>query len=147
MVQRRKVELRERRLPAEQLQVRLVVAADGGVGVREVGDLPLERVQFGGHRVEFRLEGLRLLAKLPSLGLPRFPLGGVLRLADRFGNLVRAAVEVLDFGLPRLALCFEGNEAVHVNLGAAVDAILFDEFRVFDDESAIEHGQGLRVRD
>ncbi len=108
--------------------------------MREVGDVALDRVQFGGDGVEFRLQGLGLFPKLPPLLLPRFPLGGVFSLADRLGDLVRVAIALLDFDLFGFALRFELYEAVHVNFHAAVCAVLLDEFGVFENESAIEHG-------
>ena len=95
VVQRRKVELGQRRVAAEQFQVRLVVHADRRVGVRQVGNLPVDRVQFGGHLVELRLDGLRLLADLPALVFAGLALGRVLGLADRLGDLVRLAIEFL----------------------------------------------------
>ena len=72
VIERLEIELRQRRLAAEQLQVRLVVRADRGVGMREVGDRAVDGVQLGGERVELGLRRLRLLAQLPAL-LPCAP--------------------------------------------------------------------------
>ncbi len=142
VVQRLEIELRQRRLAAKQLQVRLVVHADRRVGVRHVGNLPVDRVQLGGHLRRVPLcSGLGLLAKLPALFLAGLAFGRVLGLADRLGDLVRLAIELLDLDLAgALRSRFELDKAVHVNLDAAVDAVLFHQFGVFDDESAVEHG-------
>ncbi len=79
------------------------------------------------------------LAELPPPLLQRVALGGVLRLADRLGQFVRLAVELLDLGLQRLSLAVQGHESIDVGLRAAAAAIFLHQFRVVDDEFAIEH--------
>ena len=68
----------------------------------------------------------------------------VLGLADRLGDLVGLAVELVDLGLLGLALALQLDEPVDVDLDAAVGAVLLDQFGVFDDEFAVEHGDGGR---
>ncbi len=142
VIQRLEIELRQRGLAAEQFEVRLVVHADRGVGMREVGNLPVERLQLDGQRVELRLASLRLFAQQPALFLAGLAFGRVFRLADRLRDLVRLAIELFDFHLEQPAGLFELDEAVDVDLHAAVDAVLGDEVGVFDDEFAVEHDSG-----
>ena len=116
--------------------------------MREVGNLPMERFQLSGQRVELGLPGLRLLAQQPALFFASLAFGGVFRLADRLRHLVRLAIEFFDFDLEEPAGLFELNEAMDIDFDAAVRAVLGDQFDVIDDEFAIEHGEvrGLGVR-
>ena len=83
--------------------------------MRQVGDLPVNRVQLGGQPVQFGLQLLDLFAQLAALVLPRLALGRVLGLADRLGDLVGLAVRLPRPGLAALARCSECDEVVHVN--------------------------------
>ena len=140
VVQRLEIERRQGRLAAEQLEVGLVVDADRGVGVRDIGDRAMDRLLLDGDGVQFRLDFGGPSAEVASLGLQRFAFRLVLGLADGFREFVRLAIELFDLGLQGLPPAVEGDEAINVGLGAAMAAILLDEFGVFDDEFAIEHG-------
>ena len=75
----------------------------------------------------------RLFAQAAAFFLAGLALGGVFGLADRLGDLVGLAVELFELALQGLPLVFQLDEAVDVDLGVAVAAVLFDEFGVFDE--------------
>ncbi len=141
VIQRLEIELRQRRLAAEELQVRLVVHADRGGGVREIGNRPHDRVRFGHDLVELLLDLGGLVADAAAFLLQRLAL---LRrgLADRAGRLVGLAIGLVQLRLQRPPLGFERDEAIDIGRGVAVLAVEFDEFDVIDDEFAVEHGSG-----
>ena len=91
----------------------------------------MKRVQFGGNGVDFGLERLGFFAQLAAFFLAGFAFGRVFGLADRFRDLVRLAIELLDLGLQLFPRFFERHEAIDIDLHAAVDAVLFDQSRRF----------------
>ena len=137
VVERLEVELGYCRLAAKQFEVRLVVHADGRVGVREVRNHPMQAVQFGGQRIELNLGVLLLLAKRLPLLFPLIAFGLILGFADGFRDLVRLAVQLLGLGQFRLAALIEFDESADIDPDAPVHAVLFNEFGVFDNEFTV----------
>ena len=88
-----------------------------------------------------RLNRLRLLAQQPAFFLAGLAFGGVLALPIDFEtSLALRLSSSTSIWMSRAGL-FQLDEAVDVDFHAAVGAVLRDEFGVFDDEFAIEHGR------
>ena len=83
------------------------------------------------------------LAKLSAFVFAGFAFGIVFGLADRFADFVGLALELFDLGLQLAALRFQIDEPSDVGLHAAVVAVLFDQFGIFDNELPVEHGRVL----
>ena len=120
VIERFEVEFRQGSFAAEQFQVRFVVHAHGRLGMGHVGDRAVDLIQFDGDGVDFGLDGLVFFPQPASFFLACFALGGVFGLADGFRDLVRQAVEVFDLGLQLFSFFFERDEAIHVDVYAAV---------------------------
>ena len=109
--------------------------------MREIRNRPQDGVRLFDDPLQLRLDRSGQFAQPAPFGLAGFALGGVLRLADRLAHVVGLAVQLIEFGLLGLAIGLEGDELIDVGLRAAVGAVLFDQFDVFDNESAIEHAR------
>ena len=96
VVQRLEIELRQRRLAAEQFQVRLVVDADGRGGVREIGNRPQDRLRLGGDLVELSAECRAASSRMRRPSSFRASRCSGRGLADRPGRLVGLAIGLVD---------------------------------------------------
>jgi hypothetical protein len=74
VIQRFEIELRNRGLSAEKLQVRFVVDADRGRGVREIGNRAYDRLRIGGDLIELLLDLRSLVADAAAFFLQRLAL-------------------------------------------------------------------------
>ncbi len=124
---------------ASQLEIGLVIGSHRRIGMRHIGNtrLQLEHLLF--QPIDFTLHLVLLVTELSSLRLAGFAFGRVFGLADRLGNLIRAAIEVLDFALFRPTFRVQLHKPIHVGRHASMQTVLFDQFRVFYNELAIQH--------
>lgn len=99
VIDRREVELRQRRFALCDFDVRIVAGPARGLGMRHVWDAALNGVHLFGQRREFLLDRADQLAKLTPFFLLRLALGRILGLADALGHFVRLPIQLFDFGL------------------------------------------------
>ena len=69
VIQRLEIEHRQRRLAAEEFQIGLIVRAQRGVGMREVGNRALNRLLLGSDAIELLLDLAGPLAEAAALFL------------------------------------------------------------------------------
>ena len=113
------------RFAAAEFEIRLIVGADRGGGMREVRNCPQDRCRLrSASSVELGFGGGGLLAQAAAFGLAGLALGGILGLADRLADFVGLAIQFLDLGLLGFALGFERDEPRDVGLRAAAGAVL-----------------------
>ena len=133
-----KAEGRQRGCPPPDFDC-IVFAAPGGVRVAEIGNGPQDLIRLGEDLGLLRLEGSPFFPQPPALGLECFPFLGC-RLADRFADPAGLLVQPVDVGLQLPPQQVEFGKPAHVGVSPTSATVFGDEFDVFSDKAAIEHG-------
>ena len=124
-----------------------VFAADGGIGVREVGHRVEDERRFGCKSLHVFGNLLLHFAKAAAFVFAGITLGVIFRFADRLADFICQTRELFRLGVQLAALGFEVDEAGDVGFYAAVVAVALNEFGIFEDEALIKHeGRGVRGR-
>jgi hypothetical protein len=126
VIQRFKVEFRQRGFAAEEFQIGIVVHAHGRLGMGKIRNRAVDLIELDRDGINFCLDVLIFFPQPAPFLLAGVALGGIFCLTDGLRDLIRPAVEIFHFGLQLFPLFFERNKVVHIDLHAAVDAVLFD---------------------